>query len=321
MKLPFGLCARGLAFTMGAILLSGCTSFSTFFQNNAISIEDQTSKQQRLGTIQLRVAKTALAHRDYNAAIGLFEEAAENRTIRRPALLHLGKLHGLRGNRQAELATYRTLLKEYPDHAEARGRLAVLIGPKPYKRPRIEASASTRTAPTQPRVSDINVSSKILDEIQAPPPSKSKASIGKSKRKNIIKKQLVKKVRSERLSTKLQPQIKAPIKDKRRASESRVSSRQGDKKLFRVQLAAFRYKSNAVRALEHFNTTITPNKNLFALLTRNALSNNQKGIHYRIRTKAMITASAAENICKQVRSSGQNCLVIMHNQTMWRSSA
>ncbi|MGY9018969.1 MAG: SPOR domain-containing protein [Alphaproteobacteria bacterium] len=91
--------------------------------------------------------------------------------------------------------------------------------------------------------------------------------------------------------------------------------------MFRVQLAAFRYKINAVRALVHFNTIFAPIKNLFALLTQHDRYIDQNGVHYRIRTKAMITASAAENICKQVRSAGQKCLVIMHNQAIWRISA
>jgi len=110
-------------------------------------------------------------------------------------------------------------------------------------------------------------------------------------------------------------------KGKKRASRGSVTSHQNDDKVFRVQLAAFRYKSNAVRALAQFNAMIAPRENLFALLTRSERGNNQNGIHYRIRTKAMTTASVARNICEQVRSIGHRCLVILHNQSMWRSSA
>ena len=38
MKLLFRLWARGLAITLAAIFLSGCSTFSTFFQNETVSI-------------------------------------------------------------------------------------------------------------------------------------------------------------------------------------------------------------------------------------------------------------------------------------------
>jgi TolA-binding protein len=99
--------------------------FNIFSKRNHLQ-RGSPPKQQRLGAVQLRVAKTALAHRDYGAAIDLFGEAAQNQTTRKAALLQLGKLYGLTDNRQAELATYQTFLKEYPDHAETRDRTAVL---------------------------------------------------------------------------------------------------------------------------------------------------------------------------------------------------
>ena len=182
MKLPFGLCTRDLAIAVAAIFLSGCSSFSTLFQIEPLSIENQTSKQQRLGAVQLRVAKTALAHRDYSAAIGLFEEAAGNQTIRQTALLHLGQLHGLTRNRQTELATYRTLLKENPDHAEARGLLEALstqIVSKPAKNLQDKGPKSSRTAPTYARSQNINGRSNLLVERRVERPSKSKRSIEK----------------------------------------------------------------------------------------------------------------------------------------------
>jgi hypothetical protein len=85
MKLPFELYARGLAISITAVFLSGCTSLSTFFQSETVSNEDKSSKQQRLKAVQLRVAKTALAHRDYGAAIDLFGEAVK---IKLPDRLH-----------------------------------------------------------------------------------------------------------------------------------------------------------------------------------------------------------------------------------------
>jgi hypothetical protein len=321
MRLHFGLCARGLAIAAAAVFLSGCTSFSTFFQSETASLEDQTSKQQRLGTIQLRVAKTALAHRDYDAALGLFEDAADNRAIRQTALLHLGKLHSLTGNRQAELSTYRTLLKEYPDHAAARKRLAALSAQtitKPAKRPQITAPKSPRA---QSPPSHINVRSKVSDVIEAQTTSTPMPPIRKAEVKITNQKHYVKKKNSENEFTRRQGDAKAIKGGEKRPSMGAVTMRQDSGKLFRVQLAAYRYKSNAVRALAHFNKTIAPTVNMFALLTRHERSIDQNGIHYRIRTKSMITGSEAENICKQVRSTGQNCLVIMHNQTMWRSSA
>jgi hypothetical protein len=109
--------------------------FNIFSKRNHLQ-RGPPPKQQRLGAVQLRVAKTALAHRDYGAAIDLFGEAAQNQTTRKTALLQLGKLYGLTDNRQAELATYQTLLKEYPDDAETRDRTAALsaqTGAKPAK--------------------------------------------------------------------------------------------------------------------------------------------------------------------------------------------
>jgi hypothetical protein len=109
--------------------------FNIFSKRNHLQ-RGSPPKQQRLGAVQPRVAKTALAHRDYGAAIDLFGEAAQNQTTRKAALLQLGKLYGLTDNRQAELATYQTFLKEYPDHAETRDRTAVLsaqTGAKPAK--------------------------------------------------------------------------------------------------------------------------------------------------------------------------------------------
>ena len=135
MNLPFGLYARGLAISTTAVFFLAAPHFQHFFKAKP-SPTRPPPKQQRLGAVQLRVAKTALAHRDYGAAIDFFGEAAQNQTTRKAALLQLGKLYGLTDNPQAELATYQTLLKEYPDHAETRDRTAALsaqTGAKPAK--------------------------------------------------------------------------------------------------------------------------------------------------------------------------------------------
>jgi len=324
MTLSFRLWARGLAITLTAILLSGCTSFSTLFQSEPLTVEDQTSKQQRLGTIQLRVARTALAHRDYDAAIGLFEEAAHNQTIRHSALLGLGKLYELTSDHKAALTTYRRLLKENPSNIEARVRLRALsaqTAPKSAQNQAIGALNSHRTLKTQPRPAGIDVRSNLSKATQPVQTSKSTDPRIKFKRQNITKKQVVKAHGSEKRFTIPHAQLKATNGAKKRAFKAAVSDFQRDHKVFRVQLAAFRYKSNAVRALKQFNTIIAANQNLFALLTRSERGNDQKGIHYRIRTKTMITASVAKNLCEKVRSAGHHCLVILHNQTMWRSSA
>jgi hypothetical protein len=136
MNLPFGLYARGLAISTTAVFFLAAPHFQHFFKAKPSPTRPPPTKQQRLEAVQLRVAKTALAHRDYGAAIDLFGEAAQNQTTRKTALLQLGKLYGLTDNRQAELATYQTLLKEYPDDAETRDRTAALsaqTGAKPAK--------------------------------------------------------------------------------------------------------------------------------------------------------------------------------------------
>ena len=136
MNLPFGLYARGLAISTTAVFFPAAPHFQHFFKAKPFPTRPPPTKQQRLEAVQLRVAKTALAHRDYGAAIDFFGEAAQNQTTRKAALLQLGKLYGLTDNPQAELATYQTLLKEYPDHAETRDRTAALsaqTGAKPAK--------------------------------------------------------------------------------------------------------------------------------------------------------------------------------------------
>ena len=136
MNLPFGLYARGLAISTTAVFCLAASHFQHFFKAKPSPTRPPPTKQQRLEAVQLRVAKTALAHRDYGAAIDFFGEAAQNQTTRKAALLQLGKLYGLTDNPQAELATYQTLLKEYPDDAETRDRTAALsvqTGAKPAK--------------------------------------------------------------------------------------------------------------------------------------------------------------------------------------------
>lgn len=321
MKLLFRLWARGLAITLAAIFLSGCSTFSTFFQNETVSIEGQTSQKQRLGIIQLRVAETALAHRDYNAAIGLFEEAAQNKIIRHAALWQLGKLYELTGNFQTALTTYRILLRETPSHEEAGIRVTALTAQtisKSAQNQTVDSFQSLGTSISRPRA-DARVK---LSKAALPTRTvKSRQLNTKPELKKTVQNSLVKGAILEKRFKRPQPKTTAMDKGKKRASRGSVTSHQNDDKVFRVQLAAFRYKSNAVRALAQFNAMIAPRENLFALLTRSERGNNQNGIHYRIRTKAMTTASVARNICEQVRSIGHRCLVILHNQSMWRSSA
>ena len=316
MKLGFEFCTRGIAIAVAAIFLSGCTSFSTLFENSSMSFEDQSTKQQRLGAIQMRVAMTAIAHRGYEAAISLLSEASSFQSVRPKALFQLVKLHRQMRNSQAERRAYRTLLKEYPDHPDAR-RL------KQSDRQKIaEIPIKTKQiATTQPKAPNIGYELDLSTTAEPSGASNTKPIANKRKIEKIYIKQHIKNHLSESRYKTVDTE-KAPLKsEKAQTANQPVTTTKVGEKIFRVQLAAYRYKSNAVRALSQFNSMFSTDNVLFALLTRNDSEQNKDGIHYRIRTKSMTTASAAANICKQVRLAGHNCLIIIHNQAMWRSSA
>ncbi|NKB22130.1 MAG: hypothetical protein GKS01_16705 [Alphaproteobacteria bacterium] len=321
MTLLFAQCARGLAITVAAILLSGCTSFSTFFKDGYPSVEASTQKQQRLGQIQLRVAETALAHRDYKAAISLYEEAANNQRVRQTALLGLGKLHGLMGNRYAEREAYRAILKTNPDHTEAGNLLSAFDIRKRIETKGSKSSKPTSNAPAQPR--------NIVDRDRLNRPVMKKAYLDselEQESKTQKSRKMPRKQRGKRNS--LEKRLKN-VRDRNTIGENKkgdhannpISTNKADQKLYRVQMAAYRYKTNAVKALSSFNALVAKNHVQFELLVRNGQIPNNTGIHYRIRTKAMITVEKAKTMCKVARSAGQKCLVIKHNQRMWRSSA
>ncbi len=315
MKLPFGLCARGLTFAIAAIALSGCSGFSPIFETDPVEITDTTPQQLKLGRIQLRVAETALAHRDYEAAFELYKEAANNGTVRQAALLRLGDIHRINENLQEERQIYQTLLEENPNHTAAVSRLAALNAKADTAQPNLPKTKvfSHQPGASKATVRKPNIVGGSSTEIV---PARSKPKRTKAQRiKSVNKSSSDSRFNNQRSHSRA-----SPTNEPANPKTPSTNSTKGEK-LFRVQLAAYRYKSNATRALDHFNELVKDTKARFSFLIRNQKSAGETSVPYRIRSENMITAERANSLCHSVRSTGHKCLVIRHNQRMWRSSA
>ena len=315
MKLQFRLCERGLTFALVAFLLSGCSGFSTIFETKPLEIANSTPQQLKLGRIQLQVAETELAHQDYDAAYGLYKEAAENPAILQAALLRLGDLHRLKDNYNAERQIYQILLKEDPNHTVAISRLAAL------KAQKNTPDANTRKSAKYSANSDISGSTAHSSNIVARSLEAHARARLKSEPPKDQRKKKVKESSSDRRFGNQRPDTIPPVVQKPREPNTQRATSKNVKKLFRVQLAAYRYKSNATRALVHFNALVKATDARFILLTKSQKTVRNSSVPYRIRSENMISAKRANSLCHSIRSAGHKCLVIRHNQRMWRSSA
>lgn len=90
--------------------------------------------------------------------------------------------------------------------------------------------------------------------------------------------------------------------------------------LYRVQLAAYRSSRHAARGMDIFRRILGSMAVPLQVLERQSRNTSGK-INFRIRTVGLASRNEAEELCRLVRTKGQDCLVIEHRAAAWRPIA